>query len=200
MREYWFPEAAGKDPCNKDGGNAGSWNRAERRLRDAGSQRTRIFLVFPFPLPYRDISMDISECIDFANANPVTYIATTDGDQPRVRAFAMWFADKTGFYYHTGTPKSVYSQLLKNPKAELCFYAPDPQSAGRMMRVSGEVEFLHDKALEERLYRDRPWVKDLLITAPKGATVAIFRVAHGEAYFWTMEYNMRERDAPRVRF
>jgi len=25
-------------------------------------------------------------------------------------------------------------------------------------------------------------------------------VAHGEAYFWTMENNMREAEAPRVRF
>ena len=144
--------------------------------------------------------MDFSECIAFANANPVTYIATMDGDQPRVRAFAMWFADETGFYYHTGTPKSIYSQLSKNSKTELCFYAPSPDGAGRMMRVAGSVEFLNDTALEERLYRDRPWVKDLVKAGPRDAKVAIFRVAHGEAYLWTMEYNMREREAPRVRF
>ncbi|MDD1709870.1 MAG: pyridoxamine 5'-phosphate oxidase family protein [Methanoregulaceae archaeon] len=144
--------------------------------------------------------MDFSECIGFANENPVTFIATTDGDQPRVRAFAMWFADRNGFYYHTGTPKSVYSQLSKNPKTELCFFAPDPQGAGKMMRVTGQVEFLNDKALEERLYRERPWVKDLLRTGPKDAKVVIFRVAHGEVYFWTMEYNMREQEAPRVKF
>ena len=144
--------------------------------------------------------MDLSECITFATENPVTYIATTDGDQPHVRAFAMWFADKTGFYYHTGTPKSVYTQLVKNPKAELCFYAPGAQGAGKMMRVCGNVEFLKDKALEERLFRDRPWVKDLLKSAPKDARVAIFRIAHGEAYFWTIEYNMREREAPRLNF
>ena len=99
--------------------------------------------------------MYFSECVGFANANPVTYIATIDGDHPRVRAFAMWFADETGFYYHTGTPKSIYSQLSKNPKTELCFYAPSPDGAGRMMRVAGSVEFLNDTALEERLYRDR---------------------------------------------
>jgi pyridoxamine 5'-phosphate oxidase len=144
--------------------------------------------------------MDISEYVKFANENPVTYIATADGYQPRVRAFAMWFADNTGFYYHTGTPKSVYSQLRKNPKVELCFYAPGVQGAGRMMRVTGNVEFLSDKSLEERLERDRPWVKELLKSAPKDARVAMFRIAHGEAYFWTMEYNMRERDAPRVKF
>lgn len=61
-----------------------------------------------------------------------------------------------------------------------------------MMRVAGKAEFLKEKALEERLYRDRPWVKDLLARAPNGGEVAIFRLAHGEAYFWTMANNMRE--------
>ena len=144
--------------------------------------------------------MDLSEYIRFATENPVTYIATIEGDQPRVRAFAMWFADSTGFYYHTGTPKSVCQQLKKNPKVELCFYAPGAQGAGRMMRVAGMVEFLEGRSLEERLYKDRPWVKDLLKSAPNDAQLAMFRVAHGEAYFWTMENNMRERDAPRVKF
>lgn len=144
--------------------------------------------------------MDFAECIKFANENSVTYIATAEGDQPRVRAFAMWFADKTGFYYHTGTPKSVCRQLKKNPKVELCFYAPGEQGAGKMMRVSGKVEFLKDRALEERLFRDRPWVRDPMKAPPKDAKLAMFRITHGEAYFWTMEYNMRERDAPRVTF
>jgi pyridoxamine 5'-phosphate oxidase len=144
--------------------------------------------------------MDFSDCIKFANDNPVTCIATAEGDQPRVRAFAMWFADNTGFYYHTGTPKRVCQQLKKNRKAELCFYAPGEQGAGRMMRVTGKVEFLEDKSLEERLYGDRPWVKDLLKSAPKDAKLAMFRIAHGEASFWTMENNMRESEAPRCKF
>jgi uncharacterized pyridoxamine 5'-phosphate oxidase family protein len=143
--------------------------------------------------------MDFSECTRFATENPVTYIATIDGDRPRVRAFAMWFADATGFYYHTGTPKNVYRQLKKNPAVELCFYAPG-EGAGKMMRVFGKAEFLSDKALEGRLMRDRPWVADLLKAAPPGAKVAIFRIAHGEAYFWTMADNMREDQSPRVMF
>lgn len=144
--------------------------------------------------------MDFAECVRFASENPVTYIATTEGDQPWVRAFAMWFADATGFYYHTGTPKNVYRQLKKNPNVELCFYAPGAEGAGRMMRVTGKVEFLEDKALEERLFKDRPWVADLMKAAPKDAKLAMFRVAHGEAWFWTMENNIREAQAPRVKF
>jgi uncharacterized pyridoxamine 5'-phosphate oxidase family protein len=143
--------------------------------------------------------MDFSACVKFATENPVTYIATAEGDQPRVRAFAMWFADDTGFYYHTGTPKKIFDQLKKNPKLELCFFKPG-EGAGTMMRVAGKVEFLKEKALEERLFRDRPWVKDLMAAAPAGGELAMFRVAHGEAYFWPMADNMRERDAPLVKF
>lgn len=142
--------------------------------------------------------MNLSDCAKFANENPVTYIATMDGDQPRVRAFLMWFADETGFYYHTGMQKSVCQQLLKNPKVELCFYAP-AEDGGPMMRVAGEVEFLDDAALRERLVRERPWLLQI-VSGADDPGLAVFRVAHGEAYLWTMEYNMREAEAPRVRF
>lgn len=144
--------------------------------------------------------MDFNDCIAFASNNPLTFIATVEGDQPRVRAFAMWFADATGFYYHTGTPKRIYQQLKKNPRVELCFYAPGTMETMKMMRVAGKAEFLEDKSLEERLIRDRPWVKDVMNSAPAGARLAIFRIAHGEAYFWTMADNMREGEVPRVKF
>jgi uncharacterized pyridoxamine 5'-phosphate oxidase family protein len=143
--------------------------------------------------------MDLGDCVKFAQENPVTFIGTADGDQPRVRPFSMWFADRSGFYYHTGTTKNVYHQLKKNPKVELCFGTP-PGPAMKTMRVTGKVEFLRDPSYEERLLRDRPWLKDLLKNAPPGSQVAIFRVAHGEAWFWTMETNLREREAPRIRF
>ncbi|MCQ1539414.1 pyridoxamine 5'-phosphate oxidase [Methanocalculus taiwanensis] len=143
--------------------------------------------------------MDFSECVKFAHENPGTYIATMDGDQPRVRAFAMWFADETGFYYHTGIGKNVWKQLTKNPKVELCFYAPG-DSAGKMMRVAGLIEPVNDKTLRERLLKDRPWLLDIGIKDATDPKLVIFRIAHGEAYFWTMEYNMREAEAPRVIF
>ncbi|MCE7698204.1 MAG: hypothetical protein K8E24_005000 [Methanobacterium paludis] len=36
--------------------------------------------------------MDFEDCIKFANETPVCYLATADGDQPRVRALGFWFA------------------------------------------------------------------------------------------------------------
>ncbi len=143
---------------------------------------------------------DFDEYLKFANENPVSYVATMDGDQPRVRAFAMWFADKTGFYYHTGTTKDVYRQLVTNGKVELCFFSMNPAPAGRMMRVTGKIEFLDDFALKSRLIEERPFLKAFGTGKPDNPLLALFRVRHGEAYFWTMENNLKEREVPHLRF
>jgi uncharacterized pyridoxamine 5'-phosphate oxidase family protein len=143
----------------------------------------------------------LEECLKFANGNPASFLATVEGDQPHVRGMLLWFADKSGFYYHTGTTKNVCRQLQKNPKAEICFYAPAPaeQGGGRMLRVTGTAEFLQDGALSRRLLSERPW---LLAVVPGKVEdlLAIFRIRDGEAWFWTIADNMREAAIPRYRF
>jgi len=144
--------------------------------------------------------MDFKECTDFANANQSCWLATTDGDQPHVRGFMMWFADESGFYFHTGASKSVCQQLKVNPKIEVCFFVPDPQGVGRMMRVAGEVEFIDDVPLKTALLADRPFLKEIGSGMPDDPLLAVFRIARGEVHFWSMEYNMRESEIERVRF
>jgi hypothetical protein len=70
------------------------------------------------------ITINFEKCMQFANDHPMCSVATVDGDQPRVRTFGLWFADKDGFYFSTGKTKSIYRQCTANPKVELCFYAP----------------------------------------------------------------------------
>ncbi|MBN1762788.1 MAG: pyridoxamine 5'-phosphate oxidase family protein [Methanomicrobia archaeon] len=145
--------------------------------------------------------MNLQDCITFANENPVASVATIEGDQPRVRLFAMWFADKTGFYFHTGTIKSIYKQLQRNPKVELCFYNPgDALGGGKMLRASGVVDFVDDTALKERLFEERPFLKAIAASLPSDHSVVIFRVHKGAAWFWTMEINTRESEAERIPF
>ena len=140
--------------------------------------------------------MDFSECAKFANENPVGHIATVDGDKPRVRAFLMWFADESGFYFHTGESKNVCKQLRRNQNVEVSFCSPN---FDKMMRVAGKVEFLEDFELKARLIEERPFLKQI-VKGPADPLLVIFRIPHGEAYFWTMEYNLREAEAPRVSF
>jgi hypothetical protein len=59
---------------------------------------------------------------------------------------------------------------------------------------------MKEKALGKQLFRDRPWVKDLPAAAPTSSGLAIFWLAQGEAYFWTMADNMRESEAPHAKF
>lgn len=137
--------------------------------------------------------MDINDCIKFANETPVTYLATVDGDQPRVRALGFWFADETGFYFQIGAVKDMYGQLQKNKKVEACFWQPDEESTGTMLRVAGEIEFIEDPELKNKVLEDRPFLKEFGMTVDHPGLI-IFRIARGEAYFWTMETNFEPKE------
>ncbi|OPX90402.1 pyridoxamine 5'-phosphate oxidase family protein [Pelotomaculum sp. PtaB.Bin117] len=144
--------------------------------------------------------MDLREVIEFANKNQVCYVATSEGDQPRVRGFLMWFADETGFYFHTGVPKRIYRQLVNNPKVEVCFFTQGAaERAERMLRVTGKVKFVDDPGLKKRLVEERPFLK-AIVSGDDDPNLVIFRIYSGEARFWTMENNMRENEVEVVHF
>lgn len=143
--------------------------------------------------------MDFQAYVKFANDHPVCYLATAEGDQPRVRPLMMWFADETGFYFQSQSVKALCKQLEKNQKIELIFHAPE-DNGGKVMRVSGEVEFIQDRALRTRVLDERVFLKEMGITDPEDPILAVFKLYTGEAWFWTREYSMRESEIERVNF
>lgn len=136
--------------------------------------------------------MDLRDCIKFANENPICFVATTEEDQPRVRALGYWFADQTGFYFKTAKVKDVCNQLRKNPKTEVCFYKKD-SLIGTMLRIAGTVEFIEDQQSKEKLVHERPFLKEFEDTI-ESPDIVIFRLIHGAAYFWTMENNLEPKE------
>lgn len=136
--------------------------------------------------------MNIRDCIKFTNENPICSLATVENDQPRVRVIGFWFADETGFYFQTSTIKEIPNQLKMNPKTEVCFYKHEGM-IGTMLRISGKVEFLTDSKLKEKALLDRPFLKNFGITidSPK---LVLFRIGHGQAFFWTMENNLKPKE------
>ena len=48
------------------------------------------------------------------------YLATVEGDQPRVRPFGTVHVFEGKLYIQTGKVKDVSKQLHQNPKAEIC--------------------------------------------------------------------------------
>lgn len=62
------------------------------------------------------------------------YLATVEGDQPRVRPFGTAHVFEGKFYIQTGKVKDVSKQLHQNPKAEICAF-----KNGEWLRVSGKL-------------------------------------------------------------
>lgn len=142
----------------------------------------------------------LAEVLLFANQNPSSWLATCEDDQPRVRGMLLWFADETGFYYHTAMSKSLYSQIKRNPKVEAAFirYADKPEF--EMLRVTGTAEIVEDRDLEKRLKQERSWLWNNVQQSKTDTQVVIFRIVNGSAYIWNMKWNVREKEAPRVQF
>jgi len=136
--------------------------------------------------------MNIQDCIRFTNEIFFCYLATVEGDQPRVRALGFWFADETGFYFQTASLKEFPHQLEINPKTEICFYK-HAGMIGTMLRIAGEVEFVNDVVLREKAMNDRPFLKSFGLTVDSPGLI-LFRIAHGRAHFWTMENNLKPKE------
>jgi pyridoxamine 5'-phosphate oxidase len=98
----------------------------------------------------------------------------------------LWFADKTGLYYNTGSTKEMYRQLVANQEVEVCFF---DSKSWRQMRVTGKVEFVNDLEIKKRLVEARPFLKQWGFT-PESPGLIVFRVAKCKAHFWTRETNM----------
>ena len=64
----------------------------------------------------------------------VYYLATVDGDQPRVRPFGTVNVFDGKLYIQTGKVKDVSKQIHKNPKVEICAF-----KNGEWLRVAGEL-------------------------------------------------------------
>lgn len=62
------------------------------------------------------------------------YLATVEGDQPRVRPFGTAHIFEGKLYIQTGKVKPVSHQLAANPKAEICAF-----KNGEWIRIAGEL-------------------------------------------------------------
>ena len=62
------------------------------------------------------------------------YLATVEGDQPKVRPFGTAHIFEGNLYIQTGKVKDVSKQLHQNPKSEICAF-----KNGEWLRVSGKL-------------------------------------------------------------
>ena len=76
----------------------------------------------------------MQEVYDFIKKCGTYYLATVDGDQPRVRPFGTVNIFDGKLYIQTGLVKDCAKQMLANPKVELCCF-----TEGTWLRLAGTV-------------------------------------------------------------
>ena len=86
----------------------------------------------------------MQKVLDFLKDAGTYYLATVDGDQPRVRPFGTIHEFEGKLYIQTGKVKDVSKQLHTNPKAEMCAF-----KNGEWLRVAGT--FVEDDRREARV-------------------------------------------------
>jgi pyridoxamine 5'-phosphate oxidase len=148
----------------------------------------------------RRSGMDLNDCIQFATTYPICFLGTEDGDQARVRTLLLWFADERGFHFMTMSPKGFSRQLHDNPNVEVCFYNGATElPEARQMRVTGRVEFVDDSELTHKVAEERAALEGI-IGRPLEPITEVFRIAHGQAHFWTLMDILREPGLERIVF
>ena len=76
----------------------------------------------------------IEKVYQFLEGAQTYYLATVEGDQPRVRPFGTALLYEGRLYIQTGKVKSVSKQIAANPKVEICAFKD-----GKWLRLAGEL-------------------------------------------------------------
>jgi uncharacterized pyridoxamine 5'-phosphate oxidase family protein len=77
----------------------------------------------------------MKKALEFLEKSGTFYIATVEGDQPRVRPFGAVFEYEGKLYIVTNNTKKCFKQMVQNPKVEIS----STNKEGQWIRLTGEV-------------------------------------------------------------
>lgn len=128
----------------------------------------------------------MSKINDFLTEAGVFFLASVDGDQPKVRPLGAHFEMDGKVLFGVGDFKDVYKQLVANPKTEIVACKPD----GHWLRYTGRAVFETDPkysaaALEampnlKRIYNDETGYRMMMFHLEDATAVQIAMMGEGE--------------------
>ena len=106
---------------------------------------------------------------DFLKEAGTYYLATMDGDQPRVRPFGTVNIFEDKLYIQTGKGKSVAKQIAANPKVEICAMKGD-----EWIRVAATLVEDDRVEAQESMLNAYPSLRAMYKTGPDGNTIVYY--------------------------
>ena len=98
----------------------------------------------------------MQEVYEFLKAAEYYFLATVEGDQPRVRPFGTYVVFEDKLYIQTGKSKEVAKQMAANPKIEICAFKDDV-----FLRVAAEVVCDERAEAQQEVLDQHPFLRDL---------------------------------------
>ncbi len=106
---------------------------------------------------------------EFLKTAETYYLATVEGDQPRVRPFGTVNIFENKLYIQTGKSKNVAKQISSNPKVEICAMKGD-----EWIRVTGTLVLDERTEAQENMLNNYPSLRAMYTTGPNGNTAVFF--------------------------
>lgn len=118
----------------------------------------------------------MSKLNDFLTEAGTFFLATEEGDQPRVRPLGAKAEVDGKIIFGVGDFKNVYKQMVANPKVEMVACKPD----GNWVRFTGKAVFESDPKYAEAIFEVMPNLRDVY-NEKTGMKMACFHIAEATA-------------------
>jgi uncharacterized pyridoxamine 5'-phosphate oxidase family protein len=122
----------------------------------------------------------MDEVLKFLTENRTFYIATVEGDKPKVRPFGFVMKYEGKLWFCTNNQKNVYKQLKANPCFEICTASSD----GRWIRLSGKAVFNTTPASKAKALEVAPNLAKRY--SVEDSIFEVFYIEEGEDTFYFM--------------
>ncbi len=122
----------------------------------------------------------LQRTLNFLLENKTFFIATIDGEQPRVRPFGLVVEHEHRLWFGTANTKAVYRQLQANPRVEISATSPTAD----WIRLSGKAIFEQNLDVKRKAFEAMPMLSDIY-QGPEDPTFEMFYLDDAEVSFWT---------------
>ena len=137
--------------------------------------------------------MNYNDILEFVTANPICTIATSDKNQPHVRAFLTNIIDGK-IYFTTSLDKKVGQEIVQNQLSELCYVSSD---FSKMLRITTTIDILDNKNIKQHLIDTREYLKHFNVD---DSSFILFTLTNSVARFWKLEDNLKENSLEKIQF
>jgi uncharacterized pyridoxamine 5'-phosphate oxidase family protein len=128
----------------------------------------------------------MKEILDFLSQAKMFFLATVDGDQPRVRPMGLVMDFEGKLCFGTNNKKEMYKQLRANPKMEIAATLQN----GKTLRISGPISFNPKREAKVKALDIAPNLKSMY--SPDDGVFEIFQFDSATAVFSDMTGGKKE--------